>query len=97
MADNKDFNKADAEQENKSLAWEMLEEIKLQAKRWMIAFLVVLGLWAGTIALFMWYINQYDFISYDVNSQDGGNANFIGNDGDIYNGTSPSEIEKEKE
>lgn len=78
-------NQEKAEQENNSLAMEMLKEIKIQAKRWMIISFVILVLWAGTIALFVWYINQYDFISYEVYSQDGGNANYIGNDGDINN------------
>ena len=97
MADNLEKQNENNDQEYKGLAMEMLKEIKIQAKRWMVAFFVVLGLWAGTIVLFVWYINQYEFISYDINSGDGGNANYIGNDGDIYNGTSPSENEEEKE
>lgn len=31
---------------------------------------------------------EYDFESYEVSTEGGGNANFIGNDGDIYNGES---------
>lgn len=38
----------------------------------------------------MWleYISQYDFESYavDLTTEGGGNANYIGNDGDIING-----------
>ena len=47
------------------LALELLQEVKTQTKRWMIAFFIVVFLWAisigGTIAGFIWYLNQYDF------------------------------------
>ena len=36
------------------------------------------------------YFSQYDFESYELTNDGGGNANFIGNDGDIYNGESDS-------
>lgn len=38
------------------------------------------------------YISQYDFEDYavDVSTDGGGNANYIGENGDIYNGTSDS-------
>lgn len=36
------------------------------------------------------YLSEYDFESYEVTTSGGGNANFIGNDGDIYNGKSDS-------
>ena len=39
--------------------------------------------------------NEYDYVdedySIDVDANSGGNANYIGNDGDIYNGTNHSE------
>lgn len=45
----------------------------------------------------MWLIawNQYDYVdeeeySVELHSDDGGNANYIGNDGDIHNGNSNS-------
>lgn len=41
-----------------NLATEMLKELKSNAKRWFIAFIVVLVLWFITIGLFVWYINQ---------------------------------------
>lgn len=78
----------DKGKEEKSLALEILEEVKAQSNRWMAAFFVALGLWAATIAGFIWYIYQYDYANYEVESNDGGNANFIGRDGDITNGTS---------
>lgn len=39
---------------------------------------------------FLWFLYQYDFATYDIYSEMG-NANYIGNDGDIYNGTDSSE------
>lgn len=38
-------------------------------------------------------MSQYDFESYELTTDNGGNANFIGNDGDIYNGESNSKEE----
>lgn len=81
----------------KSLALEILEEVKLQSKRWMVAFFVILGLWAATIGTFVWYINQYDYSDYDIQSHNGGNANFVGRDGDITNGTGQSKNENSQE
>lgn len=56
----------------------------------------------GIIFMIMW--NQYDYTdtsdeySVDLDADDGGNANYIGNDGDIYNGTSESNpTQKDKE
>ena len=43
--------------EQNSLATELLHELKASAKRWFIAFLVVLGLWFATIGAFIWYIS----------------------------------------
>ena len=58
-------------------------------KRLVIMMIVILALWFSTIGVFVWYLNQYDFESYDVevSTDGGGDANYIGNDGDIYNGT----------
>ncbi len=44
--------------ENKTLALEMMKELKANSKRWFISFLVVLILWFTTIGIFIWYINQ---------------------------------------
>lgn len=74
------------EQEEKRIAMEIFGELKTQNKRLITVLFVVLSLWAATIGGFIWYLNQYDFSSYSVESNDGGNANYIGNDGDIVNG-----------
>lgn len=43
---------------------ELLSEIKRQSKRWMIAFFVVLGLWAATIGGFVAFLSQYEFVDF---------------------------------
>lgn len=53
-------------------------------------WLAVLALIVGIVAtnfVWIWYINQYDFESYEVYTDGAGNANFIGEDGDIFNGS----------
>lgn len=77
-----------------SLAMELLQEVKIQTKRWMVAFFVVVCLWAATIAGFIWYLNQYDFVSYE---QDGSGYNNINNriGGSVYNGSADENEGKE--
>ena len=43
--------------EEHSLAYELLVELKHSAKRWFIAFCVMVGLEIATIIGFMWYIS----------------------------------------
>lgn len=51
------------EKEEKTLAMEMLSELKEQSKRWFRAFLVMVAVEVLTIGGFIWYLNQYDFES----------------------------------
>lgn len=44
---------------------------------------------SNTLWLYAWC--QYDFESYEVSTEGGGNANYIGEDGVIINGESESE------
>lgn len=48
---------------DRSLAYEILQELKQSSKRWCNAFFTVLILWALTIGGFLWYLNQYDYTS----------------------------------
>lgn len=48
-------------------------------------------------ALWLWAWFQYDYESYTIESHDGGHANYIGNDGDIYNGESESKETNQEE
>lgn len=79
----------------KGLAMELLAEVKKQSQRWMIAFFVVLGLWAATIAGFVLFLNQYEFESY---VQDGSGYNNIntGEQGNVINGAEIPQDEEEE-
>lgn len=66
-----------------------------------IALLIVLLATTNIVWIIAW--NSYDYVdtqvddsySVDLDADDGGNANYIGNDGDIYNGTSDGNTEKD--
>lgn len=62
-------------------------------KRLIIAIIIIIAMLflSNIIWLFSWI--QYDYVSEEVtvDSQSTGDANYIGNDGDIYNGQSNSE------
>ena len=82
--------------ETQTLATELLHELKLSAKRWFIAFCVMVVLEIATIGGFMWYLSlPLDEVT--IESEDG-NANYVGNDvtGAIYNGKNNSEKTGEK-
>lgn len=76
------------DEEETNLASEILAEVKASAKRWFIAFCVMVVLEIATIVGFLWYISlptAYDDIQ--IENEDG-NANYIGRDlsGSLYNG-----------
>lgn len=75
-----------------TLATELLAELKASARRWFIAFLVMLGIEIATVAGFLWYISLPVDETVTVENDDG-NANYIGGDvgGGVYNGTNNSE------
>ena len=60
-----------------------------QIKRMWIALIVCIMLIFASNALWFWLMTSVKFYVEEVvvDSQDGGNANYIGQDGDIYNGT----------
>ena len=55
------------------------------AKRLWITILLLIVLLVGTNGLWIWYQNQFDDIAISQENEDGYN-NFVGNDGDIFNG-----------
>ena len=57
-------------------------------KRLWTALIIAIVAIAVTNIAWLIYISQYDFESYEISTENGGNANYIGNDGDIYNGES---------
>ena len=68
--------------ENESLATELLHEIKSQAKRWFIAFIIVLLLWFATIGAFLWYISLpvEEISTIEQNADDYSDNQIIGGD-----------------
>ena len=68
-------------------------------KRLWLTILALLILFAGTNALWIYEWNQYDYSDIVVDSQDGGNANYLeaGMNGVINNGPSDSQDEKTQE
>ena len=56
-------------------------------KRLIIALIVAVVLIFASNALWLYFWNQYDYETYSVTADGDSNANYIGNDGDIYNGS----------
>lgn len=75
------------DKEGMTLATEILAEVKASARRWFIAFIIMVIIEAATIAGFLWYISLPVDEVVSVENDDG-NANYIGGDldGGIYNG-----------
>ena len=63
-----------------------------QAKRLWIALVIAVVMVFASNAIWLYAWMQYDYSSESIiveqDAQDGGNANYIGNDGDIMNGVS---------
>lgn len=71
------------------------------AKRLIIMLTIMLVLFFASNMAWLYVWNQYEYVgeAVTVDSDDGGNANYIGNDGDIVNGYGDSQetTTKEKE
>ena len=82
--------------EEKTLATEMLCELKASNRRWFIAFLVVLILWFATIGAFLWYISlPVDEMVVDQYTE--GDANAVVGIGDLYGNPSESDTETQSD
>lgn len=75
------------DEDGMNLATEILQELKASARRWFIAFLVMVGIELATIGGFLWYISLPVDETVTVENEDG-NANYVGHDltGEINNG-----------
>ena len=66
---------------------EQMRNIAREKRHWYFhaASLAIIAL---IVAAFLWYLSQYDYVSNEDVVVDGQNgvANYIGKDGDIYNG-----------
>lgn len=58
----------------------------LVVKRLVWAIIVSVSLLFASNALWLWAWCQYDYESYEVTADGDSNANYIGQDGNIYNG-----------
>ena len=84
--------KKEKEEKSGFLATDLLSMLKKQLRAlWVIIILLLVAL-VGTNMAWLWGFQSYDYVTVDSNGD--APANYIGNDGDIYNGTSES---KEKE
>lgn len=84
------------DKEGTTLATEIFLELKNSARRWFIAFLIMVGVEIATVAGFLWYISLPVEEGVVVENDDG-NANYIGGSvgGDVNNGTGDS-LQEEK-
>lgn len=85
------------ENETKSDAWLIIEELERQnerqSKRMFAALITVIVLWFCTTVGFVLYLYQYDFTNTTVtvdSGENGGPANYLEGDGSITNGESDS-------
>ena len=63
-----------------------MARMERQIKRLWIAVIVAVCLLFASNAGWLLVLASYDYASYEAITDDGGDENIIGNDGDIYNG-----------
>ena len=63
----------------------MMARAERTAKRLWITILLLIVLLVGTNGAWIWYQSQFEDIAISQGNEDGYN-NFVGNDGDIFNG-----------
>lgn len=85
--------------EEKSLAWELLQDTKKANKRMFIVILVILVMWFVTIGYLVYTLNDIETIEETTTQQveqenKSGNNNFIGRNGDISNGKAKDKANK---
>ena len=75
-------------------ATELLHELKASAKRWFVAFIVVLCLWFATIGAFLWYISLPVEVESVEQQSDNNSSNYVVG-GDYNGGLSESDTGEE--
>ena len=71
-----------------------MARMERQIKRLWIAVIVAVVLLFASSAIFAYAWLQYDYESYEITSDGDSNANYIGQDGNIYNGSIGESEEK---
>lgn len=82
--------------ENMTLATELLHEVKASAKRWFIAFCVMVGLEIATIIGFLWYISL-PVEEYSIEQEATDKSLNLINGGDYIGGTAKGIIQEESD
>ena len=78
------------------IAFERMQAKDERNDRWRnIIIIILIAVCLLTNGMWLWAWMQYDYVSEEVtvDGQDGGNANYIGEDGNIYNGSEEPEPE----
>lgn len=81
------------------LAFERMQSKDERNDRWRnIIIILLIILLVATNAMWLWAWNQYDYVDdyTSVEADDGSNANYIGHNGDINNGSSDSTQDTEQ-
>ena len=63
-----------------------MARMERQIKRLWIALIISIAMLFASGAIFTWAWMQYDYESYEITADGDSNANYIGQDGNIYNG-----------
>lgn len=63
-----------------------MARMERQIKRLWIALIVAIAMLFTSSAIFTCALLQYDYESYEITADGDSNANYIGQDGNIYNG-----------
>ena len=77
--------------ENKDVPYVAFESAMARMERtikrlWVVAIILIILLF-GTNAAWIWYESQFEIVETEITqTNDNGYNNYIGNDGDIYNG-----------
>lgn len=83
MDDSKELKENISEQEEKGIAMDLLGELKNTIRKQWILIVVLIILLAGTSIYHIYQWSKFETVVVD--SGDGGNAGYVGNDGDINN------------
>lgn len=92
----KTCNNCTTDKKPTSVPYQVVEDYKMlinsTIKRLWIVILVLIFLLVGTNCAWLWYESQFETVEtveeIVVDADENGIANYIGNDGDIYNGES---------
>ena len=65
----------------------MLKSAETNSKRWftvaMVLLFMLMATIGGIVGTGVWFFNNYDLSTVEMSTDGGGDANYIGNDGDI--------------